>query len=572
MTSNTEVEHVPPGKTPSRYEVLGELGQGGMATVFLARTVGAAGFERLVVIKRLHAYLTTDETSVKRFLNEARIAAHVHHANVVGIQHVGCDDDGYFLVYDYVEGDSLQGLMDRARKRGDRVPPRVVTRILLDTLAGLHAAHETCDAAGRPLSVLHRDVTPQNVLIGRDGIGRLTDFGVAKAALAAPTTETGSLVGKVLYMPPEYLRREQSDRRMDVYGMGVTAWVAMTGNRPWASTSEGGLVLKIVTEGVPALDAQGVSAQVAQVIMQACSKSPDERFKTARAMADALEKAALEGAAIANHSEVAAYVEGMLGRELSVRRSHSLSTDASQSLTPPVMSTPEPLVVPRGGKSGAQDDLARSRLLLGQGRRSEAVWTPSITTMSSQKGGAMVLREDSTRVSPVLCDVEPTLTDFVEHPSASKTSWVLAAIALVLVGVGVVRLLPRGAVASAAEPPALVAAPAVSAASSAAVEALLIETGDPGQTTPLQSPAPSAPPAIQHRPLGEGRAPPSSSTTVLSQIGATGQRSAPVLVVPAPLVEPSVTAPVLAPTSLPKGGSNGKQGLTDVVFANPYKQ
>src|SRR5262245_44859594 len=194
----------------SSYELLIELGKGGMGTAHLARAVGAGGFERLVVVKRLHTHLLDRIDAVARFLDEARLAAYVRHANVVSTLHVGQDDSGYFLVLEYVEGASLEELIDRAALRSENLPAPIVLRIALDALAGLSATHNSRDVSGRRLELLHRDVSLQNILIGRDGVSRIADFGIAKSALGSVHTDQGYVLGKLLYMPPEYLRHEST--------------------------------------------------------------------------------------------------------------------------------------------------------------------------------------------------------------------------------------------------------------------------------------------------------------------------------------------------------------------------
>lgn len=300
------------------YEIVSQLGHGGMATVYLARQLGAADFERLVALKRLHAHLARDAGMVKRFVREARIASHIHHANVVAVQHVGKDDEGYYLVFDYVEGDSLQGLVDRAKALGERLSPGVVLRILLDALEGLHAAHEARDREGRELNVLHRDATPQNILVGRDGVGRIADFGLSQASLATLRTAPGVVMGKILYMAPEYLREQQVDRRIDLYAIGMSAWVALTGARPFVAESEAAL-LHMVLDGElrsPGELAPYLSDELCALILKACAKSPEARFSTAREMAQAIEALPT----VASYREVSAEVERLLGAELSSRR------------------------------------------------------------------------------------------------------------------------------------------------------------------------------------------------------------------------------------------------------------
>jgi serine/threonine-protein kinase len=308
------------------YDILFELGHGGMGAVYLGRAVGAAagvgGFERLIAIKRLHLHLTGRADSVERFLDEAKVAARIHHANVVGIHQVGSDDAGHFLVQDYVEGDTLEGLVDFATLKRQRLPPPIVLRIALDALSGLHAVHEARDAEGRPLGILHRDVSPQNLLVGRDGVTRLADFGIAKHALSSVVTDGQYLQGRVLYMPPEYLARAPIDRRFDVYGVGITMFVALTGDAPWPGASEAQIVHFATTTGVPRLSASGlaIAPAIEAVVARACERDPAARFASAREMLEAIEEIGRHTGWIASHGEVAALVEELAGRELAARR------------------------------------------------------------------------------------------------------------------------------------------------------------------------------------------------------------------------------------------------------------
>src|SRR5262245_6179084 len=164
-----------------RYELIGEIASGGMATVFLARLGGVGGFQRFVAIKRLHPHLAGEQEFVEMFLDEARLAAGIHHPHVVPILEVGTSESGYYLVMEYVEGDTLARVVARAVSGGENVPRPILVRILLDALAGLHAAHELTDARGQAVGLVHRDVSPQNVLVGVDGSSRITDFGVARS-------------------------------------------------------------------------------------------------------------------------------------------------------------------------------------------------------------------------------------------------------------------------------------------------------------------------------------------------------------------------------------------------------
>lgn len=303
------------------YETILELGRGGMGTVYLARTVGAAGFARLVVLKRLHEHLLDEPDAVQRFLDEARMAAWVQHANVVSTHQVGSDKQGYFLVLEYIEGASLEELVDRAALKRQRIPPPIVLRIALDALAGLQAAHTAHDASGRPLEILHRDVTLQNVLIGRDGVARVADFGIAKSAIGHVKTDRGYVVGKLLYLPPEYLRREPFGPELDVYSLGVTMWLALSGQELFEGASEAQLLTCILDRGVPRLSTvMEVPPQLDALVARACERKASLRFPTARAMADAIEQIARDTGWLASHADVADYVEKLAGTDLARRR------------------------------------------------------------------------------------------------------------------------------------------------------------------------------------------------------------------------------------------------------------
>lgn len=299
-----------------------ELGRGGMGTVYLARLVGAGGFERLVAIKRAHAPAMGQGLTFERFMREARLAASIHHANVVGTHQIGEDADGPYLACEYVEGEALSGLIERGA-RAEPIPAPVALRIVLDALAGLHAAHETLDSAGRPLGILHRDVSIENLLVGRDGVTRLTDFGIAKSAVGPGLTEAGTIHGKLLYLTPEYIEGEPSTRSDDTYAMGVTLWIALAGAFPYRSRDNTALVQEVLQQAIPGLGVVGVRVgpMLEACLARAVSRTPSERFQTARGMLDALEAVSAQETRAARHIDVAEFVERVAGIRLAARRS-----------------------------------------------------------------------------------------------------------------------------------------------------------------------------------------------------------------------------------------------------------
>src|SRR6185369_14610263 len=202
---------------------------GGMATVHLVRLLGPVGFSRTVAIKRLHAQFASDPEFVSMFLDEARLAARIRHPNVVPTLDVVTTGGELFLVMEYVPGESAARLARALRERQQTIPLRVLSGIITGVLHGLHAAHEAKDEQGAPLSIVHRDVSPQNVLVGTDGVARVLDFGVAKAAGRIHQTREGSVKGKLPYMPPEQMRGGEISRKTDVYAAAVVLWECLTG-------------------------------------------------------------------------------------------------------------------------------------------------------------------------------------------------------------------------------------------------------------------------------------------------------------------------------------------------------
>lgn len=305
-----------------RYELIGEIASGGMATVYLARLTGVGGFQRFVAMKRLHPHLAHEAEFVEMFLDEARLAAGIHHPNVVPILEVGASPVGYYLVMEYIEGDTFARLLARASNRGARIPPAITFRVALDMLAGLHAAHELRDDRGQPINLVHRDVSPQNVLVGNDGISRITDFGVARAASRLSATRVGQLKGKLAYMAPEQAQGDVSiDRRADVFSAGVVIWEALAAKRLFKAENEGATLARVMSAPVPPLTraAPHVGQRVNDVVMRALSRDRNQRFATAAQFADALEASA-ESLHIATARELAAYVEEVMGAEIARQR------------------------------------------------------------------------------------------------------------------------------------------------------------------------------------------------------------------------------------------------------------
>jgi serine/threonine-protein kinase len=312
------------GRQLQPYELLGEIASGGMATVYLGRLVGAGGFQRFVAIKRLHPHLAREEQFVEMFLDEARLAAGIHNPHVVPILEVGQNHGGYYLVMEFVEGDTLAGLTIRSLQRGEMLPARVAARIVFDALTGLHAAHQLTDAEGRLLGLVHRDCTPQNILVGIDGSARITDFGVARAASRLAITRPQQVKGKVGYLSPEQAHAQEIDRRSDVFTMGIVLWEALAGRPLFQADTEAATLTRLLQAPIPSVRSfvPDTPPELDEVCRRALHRDRNRRFKSAAQMAEAIEKAAhTDGfGGIASPRDLGKYVDSLMGAEIAAQR------------------------------------------------------------------------------------------------------------------------------------------------------------------------------------------------------------------------------------------------------------
>ncbi|MBI5481405.1 MAG: serine/threonine protein kinase, partial [Deltaproteobacteria bacterium] len=270
----------------SRYRVLSKLASGGMADLYVAVLRGAAGFERRTVVKFMRPELASQDECRRMFIDEARIMASLSHANVVSVLDFGEADGGYFLALEYVEGVDLR----RALRQRGRLEPPLATYVAAGVLQGLAYVHDRCGPGGEPLNIVHRDVSPSNILLGRNGDVKLGDFGIAKAMLATARTEPGTLKGKLSYMSPEQASGLPVDRRSDLFSLGVVLYVALLGRLPVEADSEAAL-LRAICAGTPhdPLDVDPtLPAPVAAVLRRALARDRGDRFQSADEMAGAL--------------------------------------------------------------------------------------------------------------------------------------------------------------------------------------------------------------------------------------------------------------------------------------------
>lgn len=308
---------MPPDEPHFRFTPLAKIASGGTATVFVGRGPGG-----LVALKRPHPHVLEDERQRAALLREARIAASLHHPNIVEVSEVETVGADMQLVMQYVEGTALGTLIAIEAKRDHRLPPAIAVRIVLDAAAGLQAVHEKRDASGSVLGLVHRDISPQNILVGVDGIARLTDFGLAKAVYeGAPSTTQGTLKGKLGYMAPEYIGHGQLDGAVDVFAMGVVLWEALAGRRLFRGDNEIQTLDRVLRDEPPRLaDVAAGLAPFDPVVARAVAEDPAARFPSARAFAAALSDAAQAARAQVDHEDVGAYVARAVGSELTRRR------------------------------------------------------------------------------------------------------------------------------------------------------------------------------------------------------------------------------------------------------------
>jgi serine/threonine protein kinase/ABC-type sugar transport system substrate-binding protein len=294
-----------------------EIAAGGMAAIHVGRLRGPTGFSRTVAIKRLHAQFAKDPEFVEMLLDEANLAARIQHPNVVSPIDVVATRGELFLVMDYVRGESLSRLAAAARLAGTAIPLGITRSILSDVLHGLHAAHEAKSERGNPLGIVHRDVSPQNILVGVDGAARVLDFGIAKAAGRAANTRDGQIKGKIAYMAPECFQFAEVNRQSDIYAAAVVLWETLTGERLFKADTDTQTVARILANEVdpPSRLAPQVSRELDAVVLRGLARDPSMRFETARDMALALEATGRKATAI----EVGEWVDRTAHAELAGR-------------------------------------------------------------------------------------------------------------------------------------------------------------------------------------------------------------------------------------------------------------
>jgi serine/threonine-protein kinase len=303
---------MPPSPPPplGKYRLLRLLATGGMAEVYLARQAGAAGFQKQVCLKRILPHLARDKHFVEMFLNEARVASQLDHPNIVSIFDLGESNGNYFIAMEFIDGPSLRAVALRAAELNELLPVAEVLRIVSQAAGGLHYAHELPGADGRPLGLVHRDVSPDNLLVHRNGTVKIVDFGIAKAAGSTSNTSTGTLKGKVAYMAPEQLRGEAVDRRADVFSLGVVLYELLAGHRPWEAPTEVALIARMLGDEPQPLTEirEDATPSLWSVVERALAKDPGQRHQTCQELQADLEQSLIARGQSATSSRLADFV------------------------------------------------------------------------------------------------------------------------------------------------------------------------------------------------------------------------------------------------------------------------
>lgn len=320
-----------------KYYLVKRIASGGMGEIFLAKLRGPVGFEKLLVIKRILQQHLENQDYVDMFFAEARVAAQLSHANIVQIYEMGEIEDCYYIAMEYVHGKSLRDIIERARSRGEHVPPGYVIEIIGAMCSGLSYAHNARDLAGEAIGIVHRDVNPHNLLISYSGEVKIIDFGIAKSEMSMHKTETGTIKGKFVYMSPEQSAAEPLDKRSDLFSVGICLYESLTLQNPFAKAN---VVLSLDAiqrrDPPPPSEVDINLAPFDDVIRRALSKKAQGRYNDCAELRDALLTLVNEGRVPKPKGILADYMHELFGEDITLEQKAILRTDSGRPQTPPV--------------------------------------------------------------------------------------------------------------------------------------------------------------------------------------------------------------------------------------------
>ncbi|MGA9521175.1 MAG: serine/threonine-protein kinase, partial [Myxococcaceae bacterium] len=334
-------------QTFGRFQLLKKLATGGMAEVWLARHSGIEGFQRLLVLKRILPHLADDPEFVQMFLNEAKIAARFNHPNIAQIYDLGEANGTYFIAMEFVHGEDLGRVMRKAWNAGQWVAQPLAIRIVASACEGLYYAHSKADDKGQPLKVVHRDVSPQNILISFDGSVKLVDFGIAKAADAQSMTKSGAIKGKFAYMSPEQAGGRVVDQRSDIFSIGLVLYELLTGVRPLKRDTElATLQAALECKIEPPSKVADVPPELDAVVMGALARAADDRYRDARTFQMALEEFLVSHRWVATSVQVSELMSTLfherLEEEATLGYPAPVSDESGSGMAPPPLPPPPP--------------------------------------------------------------------------------------------------------------------------------------------------------------------------------------------------------------------------------------
>ncbi|MFZ5470782.1 MAG: protein kinase domain-containing protein [Myxococcota bacterium] len=315
--ADTAGEHPLAVRPFGKYFLVRKIAEGGMAEIFLAKQVGAEGFERNVVIKRMLQHISSVPDFVGMFLDEARLAARLAHPNIIGINDLGLADGCYYICMEYLAGEDFSTVLRTARRRREYVPLQVVMRVIADAAHGLHFAHDFADDQGKPLNIVHRDISPSNIYVTYQGQVKLLDFGIAKAESRVTNTTAGVVKGKYMYMSPEQARSGAVDRRSDVFSLGLSLYEAVTNIRPFARDNDLAILNAVLQcDYVPPRKMRSdLPPEVETIIVKALAPKVEDRYQTAGAMAADIERFLGATTSASGGAMVATYLCSLFGEE-----------------------------------------------------------------------------------------------------------------------------------------------------------------------------------------------------------------------------------------------------------------
>ena len=369
------------GRVLGGFRLLREIACGGMATVYMAHRSGPAGFGQAAAVKVIHPHLARDREFVEMFLDEARIVSCINHPNVCRVLDFGKAEGTYYLAMEYVMGETWGDVLSALKQRpsASGMIPAILAQVLAQACEGLHAAHEARDAEGRALSIVHRDISPQNLIIGYDGSVRVLDFGIASAAERLHTTRNGTIKGRFAYMAPEQMRGMPVDRRADLWSLGVVCWEGLAQKRLFKRDTEAETVLAVTQDPLPVLAECGhpVPSAMAKVAFQALSRNRDERYGTAREMGLELSRFASASLVPVGMAEVSLWMSRLFAQRIDEKRAsmreaaRAAEIDKTAASLPPHTPT-----TPLAMSPDMDDDLAK---------RSGSSALPSVSTVREMR-------------------------------------------------------------------------------------------------------------------------------------------------------------------------------------------